>query len=267
MKHITVLLAITLTVGGLAGCTTEVDTGTSAEGRPIGASSTAALPPKDALLAAVRTLDTTAHSFTIKQGTKTGNGRIDPTAKTASMGMGGQLDGGGVENLTVSVAYTVIAPDFWVKADFGKDLNQLWSLDPATWMLFDRSKFDATATLPVDQAGAPKLGVTELFRDGLADVQRTDATHFTGTVDVTAADTILAPSTEAVKKAGAKAKALPFTATTDGQGRLTAFAIDGGSIDPDLALQLTFTGFGAIQPVTEPTPAAPAPASAYDLFS
>ena len=262
MKHITVLLALTLTAGGLAGCTTDVRTGPPAEGRPIGSSSAAALPPKEALLAAVQTLDTTAHSFTIKQGTKTGNGRIDPAAKTASMGMGGK-----VENLTVSVAYTVIAPDFWVKADFGKDLNQLWGLDPATWMLFDRSKLDASATLPVDQAGAPKLGVTELFRDGLADVKRTDATHFTGTVDVTAADTILAPSDEAVKKAGAKAKALPFTATTDGQGRLTAFTVDGGSIDPDLALQLTFGGFGSIQPVTEPTPAAPAPASAYDLFS
>jgi hypothetical protein len=263
MKHITVLLALTLTAGGLAGCTTDVQTGPPAQGRPIAAASpAAALPPQEALLAAVHTLDTTAHSFTINQGTKSGTGRIDPGAKTASMGMSGK-----VENLTVSVAYTVIAPEFWVKADFGKELNQLWGLDPATWMLFDRSKLDAAATLPVDQAGGPRLGVTELFSSGLGDVKRTDATHFTGTVDVTAADTILAPPADVLKKAGARARSIPFTATTDGQGRLTAFTIDGGPIDPELAMQLTFTGFGAIQPVTAPTPASPAPASAYDLFN
>ena len=261
MKHITVLLALTLTAGGLAGCNAEVQSTSGAQARPI-ASSAAALPPNEALLAAVQALDTTAYNFEIQQGTKSGGGRIDPATKSATMELGGT-----VQKLTVSVAYTVISPDLWVKADFGKELNQLWGLIPGTWMLIDRAKVDSTATLPVDKAGAPKLGVTELFKNGLVEVKRTDATHFTGTVDVTAADTILAPTDDVLEKAGAKAKAVPFTATTDGQGRLTAFTIDGASIDPELAMRLTFAGFGSILPVTKPAGAVAAPDAVYDLFS
>ncbi|GAA3207295.1 hypothetical protein ACFO1B_19400 [Dactylosporangium siamense] len=261
MKHITVLFTLALAAAGLSACDAEVTSASGAQARPI-ASSPAALPPNEALLAAVQALDTTAYNFNIKQGTKTGGGRIDPAAKSATMELGGT-----VEQFTVSVAYTVIAPQLWVKADFGKELNQLWGLPANVWMLVDLAKVGSTATLPVDKAGAPKLGVTELFKNGLVEVKRTDATHFTGTVDVTAADTILAPTDDVLKKAGAKAKAVPFTATVDGQGRLTAFAIDGASIDPELAMQLTFAGFGSVLPVTEPAGATPAPDSVYQLFS
>ncbi|MEV4132855.1 hypothetical protein AB0J72_11905 [Dactylosporangium sp. NPDC049742] len=83
---------------------------------------------------------------------------------------------------------------------------------------------------------------------------------------MTAADTILAPPDDAVRKAGAKAKAVPFTATVDAKGRLTEFAVDGDAIDPELSMRLTFAGFGSVQPVTEPAGAVPAPASVYDLF-
>ncbi|MET7417643.1 hypothetical protein [Dactylosporangium sp. NPDC005555] len=263
MKHITVLFALTLTAGSLAGCTTEVRSGTPAEGRPIASSSTstAALPPEEALLAAVHATEATAYSFTIKQGSKSGSGRIDPAAKSAAASLGGT-----VEQVTVSVAYTVIAPELWVKADFGKELNKLWGMPGNTWMLIDRTKASSTATLPVDEAGAPQLGVTDLFKHGLAEVERTDATHFTGTVDMTAADSVLAPSADVVKQAGAKARAVPFTAVVDGRGHLTAFTVNGASIDPELALALAFADFGAVPPVTRPADAITAPAAVYKLF-
>lgn len=257
MKHITVLLALVMTAGGLSAC----DAVTTAEAKPI-ASPSAALPPAEALLAAVEALDKAAYNFDIKQGTKTGGGRIDPGARTATMSLGGR-----VQNIDISVAYTIMTPELWVKADFGKDLNKLWNLNPATWMAIDRSKVASTATLPIDDAGAPQLGVIEMCKKGLTDVKRTDATHYAGTVDVTAADSVLAPSDDIVKKAGAKAKAVPFTATTDDQGRLTTFTVDGDAIDPELTLHLTFAGFGSILPVTKPTGAIPAPDSVYDLFN
>lgn len=261
MRPITVLFALALAAAGLAACDTEPqDAGPGGQARPI-ASATSALPPKEALLAAVQALETTAHTFEIKQGSKSGGGRIDPATRTATMGMGGK-----VEKVTVSVEYTIIAPELWVKADFGKELNELWGLPGGTWMAVDRGKIASTATLPVDRAGAPRLGVTELFKAGLVEVNRADATHYSGTVDVTAADSVLAPSEAAVKNAGAKAKAMPFTATVDDRGRLTAFIIDDAGIDPELGLRLTFAGFGSILPVTAPADAIPAPAEAYELF-
>ncbi|GAB3837235.1 hypothetical protein ACFPIJ_17020 [Dactylosporangium cerinum] len=259
MKHITALLALTLTAGGLAGCTVDAQSGTTADGRPIATAS--ALPPEEALLAAVHAVDATAYSFTIKQGSKSGSGRIDPAAKSATATLGGTVD-----QVTASVAYTVITPELWVKADFGEELNQRWGFPGDTWMLIDTSKASDSATLPVDEAGAPRFGVTDLFKHGLTQVQRTDATHFTGTVDMTAADSVFAPSGDVVKDAGGKAKAVPFTATVDSQGHLTVFTVNGASIDPELAVKLTFADFGAVPPVTRPANAITAPTAVYALF-
>ncbi|MGI5240568.1 hypothetical protein [Dactylosporangium sp. CA-139066] len=260
MKHITALLTLVVAAGALAGCEAEFTTDTGGQGRVIAASASP-LPPAEALKAAVKNLDETAYTFGIKQGDMTGGGRIDSRAKVATMQIGGD-----VGTTHISVAYTIVTPELWIKADFGDDLNKQWGLDPVHWLLVDRSKVSSTATLPVDSSGAPELGVTELFKDGLGEVTRTDATHFAGTVDMTVANSVLAPSADTLKSAGAKAKAVPFTATTDDKGRLTSFVIDGASISSDLAMSLTFAGFGEIQPVTKPTGAIPAPDSVYQLF-
>ncbi|GAA2337944.1 hypothetical protein [Dactylosporangium salmoneum] len=280
MKHIKVLLALSLAAVGLAGCQTEVTTGEPAQARavkPAEGSATAtakatakasakasanALPPAEALKAAVKALDTTAYNFGIKAGPVTGGGRIDPATKSANMQLAGK-----VETLDISMAYIVIAPDLWFRGDFGDELNKHWGLQPGAWLLIDKTKLTSTASLPIDDAGAPELGVTELFKDGLAAVERTDATHFTGTVDMTLANSILAPSESTLKDAGTKAKEVPFIATTDSQGRLISFKIDGAGIDANLSMELTFTGFGSIQPVTKPSNATKAPDSVYDLLN
>ncbi|MFG2044652.1 hypothetical protein [Dactylosporangium sp. NPDC048998] len=146
-------------------------------------------------------------------------------------------------------------------------LNRAQSLPDCGILRKCRTTFCARRRLSEDETGAPELGITELFKNGLGEVERTDATHFTGTVDVTAANSVLTPSDDVLKKAGAKARSVPFTATIDDRGRLTAFNIQGASIDPDLAMELTFTGFGSVLPITEPTDAIPAPDSVYGLFN
>ncbi|MEV6929072.1 hypothetical protein AB0M46_31905 [Dactylosporangium sp. NPDC051485] len=259
-------MALTIAAVGLAGCETEVTTGPGTPGqaraiKPVQASASA-LPPAEALKGAVKALDTTSYNFGIKAGEVSGGGRIDPAAKSANMQLTGE-----VEKISISMAYIVIAPNLWFKGDFGDELNQHWGLKPGAWLLIDKTKLTSTASLPINDAGAPELGVTELFKDGLSAVERADATHFTGTVDMTLANSILAPSEDTLKGAGAKAKAVPFTATTDAEGRLTSFKIDGAGIDPNLSMELTFTGFGSIQPVTKPSNATKAPDSVYDLFN
>ncbi|MET7403129.1 hypothetical protein ABZS66_57590 [Dactylosporangium sp. NPDC005572] len=256
MKHITVLLTLVLAAGGLTACDAEFTT--TAQAQEIASPQ----PPIEALRSAVKALDGTSHNFELKAGTSTGSGRTDHAAKAATMEMRGQA-----EDLQVSMEFTAIAPDLWVKADFGAELNELWGLKPGTWMRLDKTKLGDSASLPIDETGTPDLGITDLFKDGLADVERADATHFSGTVDITTTDSVLTPSDKVLDKAGDKARKLPFTATTDDKGRLTSFVIDGASIDPDLAISLTFAGFGSVLPVSAPSGAIPAPDAMYEMFS
>ncbi|WP_432993326.1 hypothetical protein [Dactylosporangium sp. CA-233914] len=264
MKPITALLTLTLAAGALTACDAEITTTPGGQAKAVSASSSP-VPPKEALTTAVKALDTTAYNFAIKQGVMSGGGRVDPGARTAVLDIGGDVAvGGDVGSIHVSVAYTIITPDMWIKADFGDAINKQFSMDPVHWMHVDRKKITGTQ-IPLDSAGNPEVGITELL-GALGEVKRTDKTHFTGTVDVTGVEGIMAPSDTVLKKAGDKARTVPFTATVDEHGRLTNFKIDGAAFDPDLAMELTFTGFGSVQPVTAPTNAIEAPDPVYELI-
>nr|BFE61017.1 hypothetical protein GCM10020063_055430 [Dactylosporangium thailandense] len=262
MKPITVALVGALALASLAGCETSVTTtGTPASARAVNT----ALPPPEALAKSVKALGTTAFNVAVKQGVMTGGGRVDPAAGKAVLSMGGNVDlGAGVGVTRLSLGYTVLAPELYIKADFGDTLNEHYGMDPTTWMHVDRAKLTGNA-LPLSEDGKLDVGITELL-SGTADVQRTDKTHYTGTIDVSAVRGSLAPTQDSVQKAGAKAKAIPFKATLDEEGRLTVFTIDGASIDEDLAMELTFTGYGSIDPVTVPAGAIECPASVYELI-
>src|SRR5258708_26247455 len=108
-------------------------------------------------------------------------------------------------------------------------------------MHLDSTKVEDKAQLPIDDAGSPAIGTANMLQ-GAADVKQADATHFSGVVDVTQIDSLVAPDQELLKKVGDKAKAVPFTATVDEQGRLTALKLDGASLDPGLTVDLAFTG-------------------------
>ncbi|MFI5912223.1 hypothetical protein [Dactylosporangium sp. NPDC051541] len=265
MKHIAVVLAGALTLGALAGCEASVTTAPAkAKAMASPTPSKPPLPPKEALTEAGKALDTTAYNFALKQGDMTGGGRVDPKTHAAVLDMGGDVDLGTGSTTHMSLAYTVVKPDLWLKADFGDMLNKEYELQPGGWLHIDRTKITETAH-PVDEDGDPEIGVTELLT-GLVEVTRPDKTHFTGTIDVTDVGGIMAPSDGTLKNAGAKAKSLPFTAMVDEQGRLTTFAIDGAAVDPDLSTQLTFTGFGSVLPVTAPTSATEATPKVYELI-
>jgi hypothetical protein len=268
MKHINVLFVLALTAGGLAACNAEVTTtGTTGKARAV-AASPSPRPPKEALQAAVRALDATAYNFAIREGTTagggmtSGGGRIDPSAQSANLTLTGKDD-----EDTLTLAYVVIAPALWLQVDFGEELNKSVGVDPGAWMVIDRSKLTSLDLVPIDQTGAPDLGLTDLFKGGLGEVKRIDATHLGGTVDMTVASGLLSPGGDALKEAGDRAKSVPFTATTDEQGRLTSFKIDGGSLSNHLAIDLTFTGFGSVQPITKPTVAIAAPDKVYEILN
>jgi hypothetical protein len=84
------------------------------------------------------------------------------------------------------------------------------------------------------------------------DVKTADGTTYTGTVDLTKATGDIAPDATVLRNIGDRAKAVPFTAKLDDQGRMTYLKIDGGSVDPQLAFEVAVTGYGTATAVTEP---------------
>lgn len=271
MKSQRGLLAALLLVVGTAGCGTNGQAGagstapsagtaesvstTSAAGAP--SATTAA--PNDALSAAVTALSTTSYKLHMQQSDGSVTGEIDPAAKTAQVTSTGTVSG-----QNISVGYTVITPDVWTKIDLGATLNKQLGLTPGTWMHIDRTKVTDRSQLPVNAAGEFTIGT---LLTGVANVQQTDSTHYTGTVDLTDTNSLLSPDKDALTKAGAKAKAVPFTATLDDQGRLTSFKEDGATIDPALTVEITFTDFGAPMSITKPAGAIEAPAAIYQFLN
>jgi hypothetical protein len=100
-------------------------------------------------------------------------------------------------------------------------------------------------------------------------VQATDATHVTGTVDLTKATGINMPAASDLSTAGAAAKTTPFTVVLDDQGRIVDLKIDADSFDKTLTTEIGFSDFGSARPVTAPAASdvVPAPASLYAVLN
>nr|BFE57670.1 hypothetical protein GCM10020063_021960 [Dactylosporangium thailandense] len=261
MKHIAVVLSAAIVLTALAGCGVEIPS-TPGQARPVSAAPSR--PPKEVLADSLQVLDRTAYNFAIKQGDKSGGGRVDPGAHAAFLEQSGDVALPDGSTIHVSVAYTIVAPDFYIQADFGERINQHYGMVPGTWMKIDQKKITGTA-IPIDEAGNPEPGIGELLAT-LGDVQRPDKTRLAGTVDLTGVEGIMAPSEQAVKNAGAKASSVPFTATLDDRNRLTGIHIDGSKLDKNLSTELTFTGYGSVAPITAPADAVAAPDAVYELI-
>jgi hypothetical protein len=165
----------------------------------------------------------------------------------------------------VSLGYTVIGTDLWMKIDLGAAANKQLGVNNTTWMHIDQTKVADKTQLPLDANGNALIGTHDMF-DGVTGVKRVDSTRISGNVDVTNPASLLSPDKALLTQVGDKAKAVPFTATLDSHGRLTALALDGTTIDSGLTMNVTFGSFGAAMTITKPAGAIPAPAALYSTF-
>jgi hypothetical protein len=212
------------------------------------------------MLASFQGIEENSASITFKQGPISGTAQLDPPNHSAAATAGGKVGG-----VTVKVSVIYIAPDAWVQlGDFGP-LNARYGLRPNKWMKLDRKKVDPN-TLPLDFQQGDNLDLRTLFSQ-VGDVQRVDATHYSGTIDLNQATGVSAPSDDDLKKIGAKASAVPFTATLDDKGRLTQLDIDTG--DPDTSSHFTVSGYGTPQAIKAPDAAqvVPTPQSLYAFLN
>jgi hypothetical protein len=237
-------VALFAAVGFLAaGCAKN---GTSAAGSSPSpaASPSPTVAPKDALLASTKALTTTSYKFSIKTPNATGSGAADPTKKSLSMSV----------NVTeaqvpVKMDIVVIGTDGYFKLNLGP-LGSTLGIPADKYMHLDITKLGTSSSLPLQLNGDPGDVSGQLA--GLNSVSTTDGRTYTGTLDLTKVTGGSAPNQDLLNKAGDKAKAVPFTALVDGQGRLTSLKIDGTGIDPGFTIETAFSDFGSSAAISKP---------------
>lgn len=258
---------VAMTGLALTACTTAASTPTTGPSGSVDASGPtgiAQVPGALALGSALTKIGATSYNFTIKQGGGLdGHGSVDPTAHNVQIELTGQQDGANVDIQALQVG-----TDLYAKFDGGALINGQLGLDPSKWFQLDQSKLTGADAKPFDATSGDALNVAGLMA-GLGGVRQTDPTHLSGTVDLTKATGVNAPSNDDLKTGGDAAKTTPFTATLDDQGRITELNVNADGFDKSMSFDVTFSSFGAATPVTAPAAAdvVPAPAAFYNLLN
>jgi hypothetical protein len=247
-------VAVFATAGLVAGCADKSGTAAGASASP-----SPTVAPKDALLAAARPLATSSYQFTVKSVDANGSGAVDALNAVSKLDATVTTDGA-----TVKLNLIRIKDDMWAKVDAGA-LNAVAGIQPDKYAHVDLSTLQ-NANLPLDTKG-DALDIGQVLTS-VNDVKTSDGKTYTGTVDLTKMSGVIAPDADTLKKAGAKANAIPFTATVDDKGRLTDLKIDGSSIDPSISLEVAFSNFESAANVTAPddSEVVEAPAGVLQLF-
>ncbi|MEV0727431.1 hypothetical protein [Polymorphospora sp. NPDC050346] len=231
---------VTVLTLGVAGCAAPADqNGTGASPAPTGSATSA--PSADpaaveALSTAAKRLNDDSLRVTMEATGLSSRGQLDPQGDRGTMTMA--LDTG--QGQAVQIEVVAVDKTVYLKVPGLPDVGDKWvRVDVARLAGTD---FDI---LPEgDPAGADRMikSVVEARRDG--------PTNFSGTLDLSQTP---AGSFGIQQALGDNAKALPFTATTDAQGRLTGLDIDLTSVEPTLGtLKMTYSDFGSPVNVTAP---------------
>ncbi|MEH1031460.1 hypothetical protein Q3V37_29300 [Micromonospora profundi] len=231
---------------GVAGCNNATDGGGADTTAPASASQVNAL---DSFAGAIQKLD----EETFKVSRKTGpdgleiSGVVDPTAKKVSMKWISPI---GDQGMTVD--FVQLGSAVYVKLAGAVQLHSFTRLPalPNKWMHIDAANVDEGSTFS-DMVDGDLAGVNDLIK-AVTDVERNGQLGFTGTFDITKS-----PGTQGdlFRRYGEKAKAVPFNAKVDDQGRLTYIFINLSAIDSAFmnGITATYSDFGL--PVTIEGPA------------
>jgi hypothetical protein len=234
-----------------------------------GPKTSAAPPPRselsatEAINAAVGDLAQISYAveITTTSGTDRESGMVNPTTRSGTLTASSTVQG-----VPVEVDAVLVSPDMWVKVDLGA-MNRQLGIARQDWMKLDAGKV-ASEVLPIDIHNFNDALDMKLLLAGV-DANRSDASHFTGSIDLTRASGVTAPDASEVARAGERARRVPFSASIDQEGRLLEVTIDGGSISPDLALNIRFSDYGTAARVTRPddNQIVPTPAAVYRILA
>lgn len=209
---------------GTTGCgtTTGAPTGTWA--------APASSAPADALAeltAAAHQLNKQSSRMVMTSPVMKGSGVLDPVARKMDVTLEMGSDN--------KVRMVSLGDDSYLKMGGGD-----------AWLHLDSRKAAEGSQLKALSSGDPG-GVNELLKH-VVEVKRSGEGGFVGKLDYGRAG-----NDEAVAALGDKAKAVPFTATMDGEGRLTELVVDMDAIAPGLGkMTTTYSDFGTTVTVKKP---------------
>jgi hypothetical protein len=225
---------------GLTACGGATTTGTADKKTAAVATTPAADAAADLTAAAVKLTAQSAKVTMDMTGGVSMTGVTDPKAGSTEMTMKTGAEAGGA-----TVLLRKIGTDMWMK--FTGSMSQLGGFGNGKWMHVDTkalgagSAFDTSSTDPATAAQMLKNAVT---------VERVGDHGFKGTIDMTKAQTAVS---KAVTGLGDKAKAVPFTATTDNDGRLIQMTIDMSALSAEAGtMKMAYSDFGTPVSVTAP---------------
>jgi hypothetical protein len=232
---------------GLAGCGPAQDKAKAGTGAPAAATAAATgtgqTDAKAELAAAAQKLAEDSMKIDMDMaGTMSMTGVADPKAGTAkmSMDMGSLADNAKIE-------VRKVGNDIYLK--FGGSLAKLvGSASAKPWMRLDVAKLSEGSSfniMPKDDPAGTKAMLAAMTK-----VERVGDNGFKGTLDLTKTPKY---HKESLKALSTKATDVPFTATTDGQGRLTELTLDLSAMGAGVGkIKTTYSDFGTPVSVEAP---------------
>ncbi|MFV2101699.1 hypothetical protein [Micromonospora sp. LOL_024] len=241
------VIAATLLVSGLAACDSSATDSSS-----TGSSPESAVPadPKAALVASTKGLADGNFTFTIAADSMTGKGTLHKPSNSAqmTMNMGG-------EDFTMDFDLIQIQPDTWVKVDLGDLFAGVPGMEAFKdkYQHLDAAKASEAKSLDVFKEGTDPADAAAMF-EALTDVQKTGEGAYSGTFDLSTVQDSIAADEDLLKALGDRAKAIPFSAKLDAEGRLTELVMSvpaAGEIKAQ-DFKVTYADYGAATAVQKP---------------
>lgn len=234
LSTITGLSLVAALTFGAAGCSNATSGSTAPDAR-----STSSAPQEsaaDALTAATQRLYADTATVKLDLVGMTATGAMDPANKKVAMAM--SLSTGG-QDMKINVV--LVDKDVYMK------IVGIPSM-PAKWLHLDAAKVGSGSPLGMLSQDDP-AGARSMVK-AMVDVERDGERGFKGTLDLTKSPTT---AEETLKALGDKAKAVPFTARVDDQGRLVEFVLDMSAGNASLGkMTTTYADFGKAVTIDRP---------------
>ncbi|GAA3381894.1 hypothetical protein [Cryptosporangium minutisporangium] len=260
----------------LSGCSIVEEGPSGAWTSPSVSPSPSAAPitAHEKLTASVPTYRTPSYSWSVvneglRDGWTESEGVVNPPAKTYQLvNVVRDVETGVATNWHLRVVH----PQTWLRILLDNPQNlEGFPEYPRKWGLIDQELVkDSGLSLAWDLLSKDPARVGLLFR-AIVEVRETGPSVFEGTIDLTKAKLAEAVDGEIVTALGPKAKAIPFRALLDSEGRIldVVLKVPASAKSKPITQRIAYRHYGKIPPVVPPTAAETAPTTddVYELIN
>ncbi|MBX7269135.1 hypothetical protein KIF24_26000 [Micromonospora sp. Llam7] len=266
------LVAVALLTPGVAACT-KTDDARPAATPSVTAGATGGVPEvdtdaKQALLDSTREISNGNFRFSMSGAGSVIEGQVHQPSQSAEMRV--RL-GEPADDLAISLDLIHAKPDSWVKVDLnGQAATAVPGLDRLNlgkYQHLDQNRIRGDRALGFDFDQVDPAG-SEALTQAVTEVRPTGAGSYAGTIDLSKAADAGSLDPTLIAALGAEADSVPFTATTDPQGRLTELVIQLPGQAAGEEIRVTYSDYGNATEARKPSAdqVVEAPPELYDLF-